>query len=137
MTEEEKQNKETVLRFNREVLENGKIDAIHEIIHPDFINHTLKGSARGPQGIIDFTINILHKALTDIKVEIHDQVFEDSKVVTRKTIYGTHIDNFMGVEPSGKRVAIGIIDIIVLSNGQYTEHWSIRDLSGLLNPSLN
>ena len=137
MTEQEKQNKEIVLRFNREVLENGNIGTIHEIIHPDFINHTLKGSASGPQGIIDFTINILHKALTDIKVEIHDQVFEDSKVVTRKTIYGTHIDNFMGVEPSGKRVAIGIIDIIVLSNGQYTEHWSIRDLSGLLNPSLN
>lgn len=137
MTEQEKQNKETVLRFNKEVLENGNIDAIHEIIHPDFINHSLKGSAHGPQGIIDFTINILHKALTDIKVEIHDQVFEDSKVVTRKTIYGTHIDNFMGVEPSGKRVAIGIIDIIILSNGQYTEHWSIRDLSDLQKPSLN
>jgi len=137
MTEQEKQNKETVLRFNKEVLENGNIDTIYEIIHPDFINHTLKGSSPGPQGIINFTINILHKALADINVEIHDQVFEDSKVVTRKTIYGTHIDTFMGVAPSGKKVGIGIIDIITLNNGQYTEHWSIRDLSDLLNPSSN
>ncbi|MEP6611819.1 MAG: ester cyclase [Mucilaginibacter sp.] len=137
MTEQEKQNKETVLRFNREVLENGSLDAIHQIIHPDFTNHTAKGSPRGPQGIIDFTINILHRALKDVKVEIHDQVFEDSKVVTRKTIYGTHIDTFMGIAASGKKVGIGIIDIITLSNGQYTEHWSIRDVSDLLNPSSN
>jgi predicted ester cyclase len=137
MTEQEKQNKEVVLRFNKEVLESGNIDAINEIIHPDFINHTAPGSAPGPQGIIDFTINIMHKALTDIKVEIHDQVFEDDKVVTRKTIYGTHIDTFLGVAPSGKRGSINIIDIITLTNGQHTEHWSIRDVSGLINPSSN
>ncbi|MCR8556041.1 ester cyclase [Mucilaginibacter sp. BJC16-A38] len=137
MTEQEKQNKEVVLRFNREVLEKGSIDAINEIIHPDFVNYTAPGSARGPQGIIDFTISIMHKALKDIKVEIHDQVFEDDKVVTRKTISGTHVDTFMGIAPSGKRGSINIIDIITVNNGQYTEHWSIRDISGLVNPLPN
>jgi len=135
MTEQEKLNKETVLRFNKEVLENGNIDAIYEIIHPGFINHTAKGSAPGPQGIVDFTVNILHKALTDIKVEIHDQVIENDKVVTRKTIYGTHVDTFMGIAPSGKKAGIGIIDIITLKDGQYTDHWSIRDLQDLIAQS--
>ncbi|MDP9077516.1 MAG: ester cyclase [Bacteroidota bacterium] len=136
MTEQEKQNKEVVLRFNREVLEKGSVDAINEIIHVDFINHTMPGSARGPQGIIDFTI-MLHNALKDVKVEIHDQVIEDNKVVTRKTISGTHVDTFMGIAPSGKRGSINIIDIIALTNGRYAEHWSIRDTSGLVNPSPN
>jgi predicted ester cyclase len=135
MTAQEKLNKEIVLRFNKEVLENGNIDAIYEIIHPGFINHTAKGSAPGPQGIIDFTVNVLHKALTDIKVEIHDQIFEDDKVVTRKTIYGIHIDTFMGIAPSGKKAGIGIIDIITLKEGQYTDHWSIRDLQDLIAKS--
>jgi predicted ester cyclase len=135
MTEQEKLNKEIVLRFNKEVLENGNIDAIYEIIHPGFINHTAKGSAPGPQGIIDFTVNILHKAFIDIKVEIHDQVIDNDKVVTRKTIYGAHVDTFMGIAPSGKKAGIGIIDIITLKDGQYIDHWSIRDLQDLIAQS--
>ena len=136
MTAQEESNKATVLRFNRDVLENGSIDAINEIISPDFINYTAPpGTPNGPQGIIDFTINMMHKALTGISVQIHDQVIEGDKVVTRKTIYGTHIGNFMGVAPSNEPVAINIIDIITLKNGQYTGHWSIRDAQDMINKS--
>ncbi|MFB9845386.1 ester cyclase [Mucilaginibacter ginsenosidivorans] len=136
MTEQEKQNKAIVIRFNKEVLEKGNIDVINEVIHPDFINHTAPASARGPQGIIDFTINILQKSLSGIRVEIHDQVLEDEKVVTRKTISGTHIAAFMGIPASGREVTISIIDIIILKDGQYTDHWSIRDLQDVIEKSL-
>jgi predicted SnoaL-like aldol condensation-catalyzing enzyme len=137
MTEQEKLNKEVVLRFNKEVLEECNVDAINHIIHPEFINHTAPGLAKGPQGIIDFTINVLHKAFKDIEVEIHDQIIKDNKVVTRKTISGIHIEPFMGIKPSGKRAAINIIDIITLKNGQYIDHWSIRDVQDLINKSSN
>ena len=135
MTDLERQNKETVLRFNREALEQGNIDAINEIIDLEFVNHTMPGSPKGPQGIIDFTLNILHKGLKNIKVDIHDQVIEDDKVVTRKTIRGIHTDVFMGIKPSGKEVNIQIIDIIRLKDGKYTDHWSIRDIQDLINKS--
>jgi len=136
MTAQEELNKATVLRFNREVLENGSIDAINEIISLDFINYTAPpGTPNGPQGIIDFTINGMHKALTGISVQIHDQVIENDKVVTRKTIFGTHIGNFMGVAPSNEQVAIKIIDIITVINGQYTEHWSMRDAQDMVDKS--
>jgi len=135
MTAQEKLNKATVLRFNKEVLENGSIDAINEIIAPDFINYSVPpGTPNDPQGIIDFT-NVMHKALNGISVQIHDQVIENDKVVTRKTIYGTHIGSFMGVAPSNEQVAINIIDIITVKNGQYTEHWSIRDAQDMINKS--
>ncbi len=137
MTEQEKLNKEVVLRFNKEVLEDGSIDAINDIIHPDFINHTAPGTVRGPQGIIDFTINILRSALTEINVAIFDQIIEGNKVVTRKTVSGTHVANFMGIPPSRKIVNINIIDIITLKDGQYIEHWSIRDLQDVINKSTN
>jgi predicted ester cyclase len=136
MTKQEKLNKEIVLRFNREVLEKGNINAIHEIVHPDFINHNLPPDAvQGPQSIINFTVDILHKALTDITVEILDQVVEGDKVVTRKTGYGTHVDTFMGIAPSNKKVAFKIIDIITLNNGQYMEHWSIMDIRDVIAKS--
>jgi predicted ester cyclase len=137
MTAQERLNKAVVFRFNKEVLEEGNIDSINEIIHPEFINHTAPGSVKGPKGIIDFTVNILRKALVDIKVEIHDQVVERDKVVTRKTITGIHVGPFMGIQPSNKRVDLRIIDIIALREGQYTDHWSIRDIQDLVNKSSN
>ena len=90
---------------------------------------------QGPQGIINFITEILHKALTHITVEILDQVVEGDKVVTRKTGYGTHVDTFMGIAPSNKKVAFNIIDIIALKNGQYMEHWSIMDIRDVIAKS--
>jgi len=56
-------------------------------------------------------------------------------VVTRKTIYGTHIGNFMGVAPSHEQVAINIIDIITVKGAQYTEYWSMRDAQDMIDKS--
>jgi predicted ester cyclase len=137
MTKEETINKEVVLRFNEEVIEKANHDAIIEIIHPDFINHTApQGSAQGQQGIIDFFATF-HKAITDIKVEIFDQVVRDNKVVTRKAIHGIHSDALMGIAPSGKKIQINIIDIVTLEDGRYTDHWSIRDMQDLVNKASN
>ena len=136
MTQQEKLNKEVVLRYNKEVLEKGNVDAIHEIIHPDFIDHNLpQGAVQGPQGIINFVIEVFHKAFKDITVETLDQVAEDHKVVTRKTIYGTHIAQFMGIAPSNEQVAIPLIDIIVFKNGQFIEHWSIINMQDVMSKS--
>jgi predicted ester cyclase len=125
MTDTEKSNKEVVLRFNREVIEKGDINAVMELIHPDFINHNLPpGAQQGPQGMINFITGILHKAFAGISVEILDQVVEDTKVVSRKVINATHTESFMGIAASGKRIALPIIDIVALQNRQYMEHWS-------------
>lgn len=138
MTEQELTNKEIVLRFNKEVMQEGNVDTLLEIIHPDFVNHTAPpGTAAGPQGIIDFTIEVIHKALIDREVIIHDQVVENNKVVTRKTIRGRHIAPLLGVQPSNDIVDINIIDIITLKNNRYMEHWSIRDISDMITKSFN
>jgi len=136
MAEQEQINKQIVLRFNKEVMEKGNVEVLNEIIHPDFINYSAApGVHTGRQGIIDFTINGMHKALTGVSVEIHDQVAENDKVVTRKTIHGTHIGTFMGIRPSQKRVQIKIIDIVTLKDGRYMAHWSVRDVQDLINKS--
>jgi predicted ester cyclase len=66
---------------------------------------------------------VLHKALSDIKVEIYEQIAEGDTVVTRKAITGVQTGEFMGQAASGKRVSMYLIDIVKLKNGQYTEHW--------------
>ena len=122
-------NKAVVVRFNREVSEQGDERAARELLPPSFVNRTAPaGSPPGPDGII-FTFNkLLRPAFPDLSVEIHDQIAEGDKVTTRKTIRGTHRGELFGVAPTGKSVSIDVIDIVRLENGRYVEHWGVNTL---------
>lgn len=127
-------NKAIVLRFNKEVIEQKNIQAFNEIISPDFINHAApNGMSRGPEGMISFFENVLWKALKEIKVEIHDQIAEADKVMTRKTIHGIHIGEFLGVPAFNKNIQINIIDIVRLKNEKYVEHWRSWDSASIIS----
>lgn len=62
-----------------------------------------------------FTFNrVLRPAFADLQVEIHDQIAEGDKVTTRKTLPGTHRGKLLGIAPTGRQVAIDVIDIVRL-----------------------
>jgi steroid delta-isomerase-like uncharacterized protein len=128
-----RRNKELVIRFNKEVIERGDVDAFRQLMSPSFINRTAApGAPSGPEGMLQTFNAILRPALPDLVVEIHDQIAEGDKVTTRKTIRGTHRGEFLGIPPTGKQVAIDVIDIVRLKDGQYVEHWGINSLSAVL-----
>jgi predicted ester cyclase len=126
-------NKEIVRRFNLEIIQNGNLDVFDELVSPDFLNHSAApGASRGPEGFLAFFTDILHPAFSGIQVEIHDQIEEDAKVATRKTISGTHTGTFLGHPPTGRRIAIRVTDIIRIEGGRYAEHWGSADIQGAL-----
>lgn len=118
-------NKAVVTRFNKEFIEKGNLDAFEELLAPDFVNRSaaVLSISPGRDGIKDYIINVLHKALTDITVEIYEQIAEGDTVVTRKAIIGTQIGEFNNIPPTGKRITMHLIDIVKLKNGKYSEHW--------------
>jgi steroid delta-isomerase-like uncharacterized protein len=71
-------------------------------------------------------------ALPDLHAIIHDQVADENKVVTRKTLRGTHRGDLMGIPPTGKTVDIEVIDILAVTDGKITDHWNLVDQLGLL-----
>jgi steroid delta-isomerase-like uncharacterized protein len=75
---------------------------------------------------------LLHKGFPDLVVEIEDQLVDGDKVVTRKTLRGTHLGAFKGVAPTGRNVTISAIDEVVMKNGQLTAHRYVFDQLGLL-----
>jgi predicted SnoaL-like aldol condensation-catalyzing enzyme len=123
-------NKAIVTRFNKEFIEQGDVQAFEAIVAPDFINHTAASvnQPSGREGVSNFIMNVLRVAVTDIRVEIYDQVAEGDTVVTRKAIIGKQIGDFMGQPATGQQITMNIIDIVRLRNGQYTEHWSLRNI---------
>ncbi|MFT3909196.1 MAG: ester cyclase [Ferruginibacter sp.] len=124
------QNKTIVKRFNKEFIEQGNFSSFMDLVSDDVINHAAPpGSSKGANGMIHFIENILRAAFANIKVEILDQVAEADKVTTRKVIHGTHTGELMGVHPTGKCVAINVIDIIRIKDGKYAEHWGNSNFS--------
>lgn len=121
-------NKSIVTRFNKEVIEQGNVDAFYEMVAPDFLNHTmLPDMPEGAEGLLFFFEEILRFAFPDLKVEIRDQITEGSKVVTRKVLHGTHRGEFLGIPATNKKVVIEAIDIVRLRNGKIVEYWAVMD----------
>lgn len=126
-------NKACVLRFNREVIERGDAAAAQELLAPDFINRTARpGLSPGPDGMIYFLLNVLRNALSNLRVDVHQQIAEGDLVTTRKTISGTHTGALLGRAASGKELRIDVIDIVRVRDGRYVEHWGINNLASAL-----
>ncbi len=127
------QNKAIVRRVNKEFIEGGNVNTVYEIFSADFINHSAPpGSPQGPEAIIYFFNQLLKPAFPDLKVEIQDMVAEGDKVTTRKSFHATHKGEFFGVQPTGKKVVMDVIDIIQLKDGKFIAHWGILDMHALM-----
>jgi predicted ester cyclase len=126
--------KAVVRRFNTEVIQEGNAAAFQELMAPDFVNHAApQGMPNGSESMWNTFEHILRPALSGLTVTIHDQIAEGDKVTTRKTIAGTHTGPLMGVQATGREVAISVIDIVQVRDGRYVAHWGLNNLGSVLD----
>ena len=126
------ENKQVVIRFNKEFLEQGNTDILKEIVDEHFTNHTIPSNfPNDVTGLIQFA-KILHKGFPDLKVEIDQQVGENDLVSSLKTITGTHLGEIMGHQPTGKKVKMTVIDMVRIKDGKYIDHWAKNDVMEII-----
>ncbi len=123
-------NKRLVTRFVDEVLAAGRVDAIDELVAPDFVSHTWDMTDAG-RDRLKATTPQMHARLTDVEMTVDDLVAEDDRVVARLTSSATPTGEFMGVPAAGKRYSIGEMHWFRLRDGQIVEHWHQMDGLGL------
>ncbi len=127
------ENKRIIRQFNEEIVAHKIMALFPGLVSPAFVNRSAPpGTPNDAAGFAAFFVNVLHQAFTDIRVEIHDQIEEDGKVATRKTIHGRHSGTFFGQAATGKHVSILVTDIVRIQDGQYVEHWGSADIQGAL-----
>lgn len=125
--------KAVVRRFNDEVITKGDRASFDALISPDFVNRSAPpGAPNGPESLWNTFENVLRPALSNLQVTIHDQIAEGDKVTTRKTVTGIHDGPLMGVEATGRTIAIDVIDIVRVADGRYAEHWGVNTLAAAL-----
>lgn len=125
------QNKELVRRALG-LLADGDLDAVDEVIHPEFVNHeAAAGRPGGPEGMRQ-TAEWLRATFSDLRFEEQDIVAEGDRVVVRVLFKGTHSGELMGIPATGKAFEIQQFHEYRVRDGKLAEHWACRDDVGLL-----
>jgi predicted ester cyclase len=121
------QNREAYERFCIEVLVEGDLDAIDELVDPSVTSHSpFAGQAPGSAGFKE-ALARFRAAFSEVEVSIRDIIAGGDKVVGYFTVSAVHSGPFMGVEPSGKTVTYDEMVIVRYEDGKIVEHWSVAD----------
>lgn len=125
--------KAVVRRYLEEVFAQGNFAAIPELFAPDYVERdpASEGEIRGHDGVRR-DLAVYQNALSDIQITVEDQLAERDRVATHATMRATHVEELMGVPPSGNRVEVTGIFICRLADGRLAEGWWNWDTLGLL-----
>jgi predicted ester cyclase len=125
VSSEEEKNKALVRRFMNARAKTD-LDAIEEMMAPDFISHgLLPGQQPGREGV-KRTIAEMAATYSNRRRFIEDQLAEGAKVATRYTVRAIHDrKEIMGVAPTGREVTHKAIVIHRISGGKIAEEWGL------------
>ena len=77
-------------------------------------------------------VEMFHNALSDISIELIDMISEGDKIAVRWTVRGIHIDNFLGIPPSGKPLTLTGINIYQIADGKIIANHEQTNIPELL-----
>lgn len=113
------ENKNVVRRFWEDVFGKGELNVADEILANDYKLTSADGSTMMLNGreSMKKLIDLMHDALTNMQVTIHDQIAEEDKVVTCWTVTGVYENEIMNMAPTGKRMVAQGISVSTVSDG--------------------
>src|SRR5918995_415685 len=121
------ENKALVRRFFEAHEGKADLDALDQMLAPDFVSHIrrLPGQQPGREGY-KWAIAEYSAAFSDRKFLVEEQVAEADTVVTRFTVRATHDrEELLGVAPTDREVAYKAIAIHHISGGKIAEEWTL------------
>jgi serine phosphatase RsbU (regulator of sigma subunit) len=107
-----------------EAISRGDFDAIDEIYAPDY-SQKLKEM-----------LTEVRRAFPDFYGKNVIQIAEGDLVLNRTVLHGTHLGEFQGLTPTGKRVTVEALSIDRVVDGKIVASWSHMDLGELFQQQL-
>ncbi len=124
-------NKEIVRGFVDEVFVAGRMDAVDELVAPDFVPHSWPGTGPGTDEL-KRAMKRVFAGLSDVRMTIDDMIAEGDRVAVRLTAHAVQSGEFMGMPASGKAYTIPEVHIFRVHDGKIAEHWGQADLLGMM-----
>jgi predicted ester cyclase len=126
-----KESKQLIRRFYTEVVDGGDYSNLDTFVATDYVDHNAAEGGRGPE-VVRTHLEAIRMTLLDFTIQIEDIFAEGDYVITRVTGRGTHLGEWMGIEPTGREVRLRGINIDRIKNGRIVEHWGEADTIGML-----
>jgi steroid delta-isomerase-like uncharacterized protein len=128
------ENKALIHRWFKEVWNEGRAEAIDEMMAEDCIAHGLADESgnelRGPAGFKPFFHNF-RGAFPDIEVIVEDTIAEGDKVAARCTVRATHRGDGIGLTASHRPVTFTGMCFVRVQNGKIADAWNNFDFMNL------
>jgi steroid delta-isomerase-like uncharacterized protein len=125
-------NKALMERFYAEVVNEGNLDLIDELLTDDFVEHEdFPGMPPGREGVKWF-FGTFKTAFPDGTMTPEAMIAEGDLVAVRISVRGTHQGEFMGVPATGKQVEFQAVDLVSFADGKATAHWGVTDAMALM-----
>lgn len=122
------ENKAVVRRLIEEGFDAGDLDAVDEVVSPDVVTHNpiILDAPSGADSLRG-GIEMIHRAFSDVRVEIHDILAEDDRVATFLQISGTNVGDYRRGAATGKSTSFRAFMLWRVENGRIVESWGVAD----------
>ena len=102
-----------------------------ECLDPACHRH-LAGAVSSGQTDAKVAMKLVRVGIPDLEVTIEQLIGEGDMVAVRSMSRGTHLGDYVGVAPTGKRVEIAAVDFYRIAGRKIVESWHNVDEAGLL-----
>lgn len=118
-------NKASIIKANDEIFHKGNLSYADEVFAENY-------AGQGPAYIKKFVGN-MRTAFPDIHVSIEPIIAEGNKTAWQRTHTATHQGEFMGFQPTNKKITWKAIIISEYNEeGKVTKEWAVNDLFEVL-----
>jgi predicted ester cyclase len=134
------ESKALVRRLYREVYQLRNLDALEEVIAPDYVLRTVAAGwrpsqLRGP-AVYRGSLKVWAEALPDFSCTIEQLIAEGDRVVTVYSFTGTHTGDFPwgpagAIPATGRKVSLPGITVSRITKGQIVEEWDSLNMGSL------
>jgi steroid delta-isomerase-like uncharacterized protein len=123
-------NKALMRRWFEEVWNQGRTEAIAEMLSDDVVIHGLSEDAakplRGPSDFLPFHAQF-REAFPNIEVVLDDAIAEGDKVAVRCSVRGKHVGDSLGFKATNATAEFDGIAIVRIKDGKFVEAWNNFD----------
>lgn len=124
-------NKAVIRRFI-EAFDQDDLDAAESCYSPDAVLHFPGSPSVMSRSEAMGLLQAFANGFPDGQHTIHQLIAEGDRVAGHWTFTGTHLGEFQGIPPTGKRVSVVAINIARIADGKITEFWASPDLLGMM-----
>src|SRR5262245_36297884 len=121
-------NKALVRRLFEDGFNAGNLEVVDELVTPDVVTHNplILDAPTGPDSVRG-AIEMLHRAFSDLHVEVLDMIAEGDRVAVFLRISGTNTGDYRRGGATQRRASMRAFFIWRIADGRLAENWGVAD----------